>query len=266
MLPVVLAATLHDPGDRMYGQMGRVLPALAHIFAGLAIDASSAVSPRALALLRGAGARVQQRAHDQPEGLAVLGGPRRAVLELALRAGAPCIMYCDFDRALHWAERYPEELAQVVASLPERDCTVLGRTPRAFATHPRVQRDTEAIINHVFAEVSGQPWSDVTAAARGLSACAARAILAGCPDRAISTDVSWPLFLQRAGEFSLGYRATDGLEFETADRFGDEVTAAGGLERWLARIDADPRQWEFRLELARVEVAAAAPYAHGDHA
>jgi hypothetical protein len=260
-MSIVLAATLHDPGDRLYEQTRRVLPALTQTFAALAIDASSAVSPPTLALLRAAGAQVRQRSVDHLEGLAAIGTARRSCVAAALSLDAACVLYCDFDRALHWAERYPAELTRVLARLPEHDCTVLGRTPRAFASHPRVQRETEAIINHVFALVSGDPWSDVTAAARGLSRRAARAILDGCPDQSIGTDVSWPLFLRRAGSFSLAYLPTEGLEFETADRFADEIADAGGLDRWLARLDADPRNWAFRLELARIEVAAALPYA-----
>ena len=47
-----------------------------------------------------------------------------------------------------------------------------------------------------------------------------------------------------AGE--LQNRATEGLEFETADRYGDQVAAAGGVEAWKARLDADPRRWAER--------------------
>jgi hypothetical protein len=72
--------------------------------------------------------------------------------------------------------------------------------------------------------------------------------------------VAWPLFLQRRGGFTIGYCATEGLEFETADRYADQVAAAGGLAAWMAQLDADPQRWVERLDVARVEVAAAAPY------
>jgi hypothetical protein len=143
--------------------------------------------------------------------------------------------------------------------LSAHDFTVLGRTERAFASHPRTQRDTEAIVNGVYASGSGHAW-DVTAAARGISRRAAEAILAGCPEESIGTDVAWPLFLQRAGGFTIGYSATEGLEFETADRYGEQVAAAGGVAAWIAQIDADPRRWIDRLEVARLEVAASLPY------
>jgi hypothetical protein len=236
------------------------MPALTQIFSGLAIQATQASQPRSLALLTSAGARVRRGPIEQRSGgLPQLGRARRAAVELSLQLDAQALLFCDFDRALHWAEHYPDELADIVAGLVERDCTVLGRTERAFAAHPRIQRDTEAIVNTVYATVSGHAW-DVTAAARGLSRRAATAILAGCPEESIGTDVAWPLFLQRAGGYTLNYVATEGLEFETADRYAEQIAVAGGLGAWIAQLDADPRRWADRLEVARVEVAAALLY------
>jgi hypothetical protein len=256
---VVLASTQHDPEGRLNDQVARVLPALMRIVGGVAIQATQDSHPAALDALRAAGALVRQETSGEVSWLARVGSTRRAVLELALQLEGAAILFCDFDRALHWAEFHPTELARVAAAIGARDFTVLGRTARAFVTHPRIQRDTEAIINHVFATVSGRAW-DVTAAARGIGRRAAAALLAGCPDQSIGTDVSWPLFLQRAGGFDVGYLATEGLEFETADRFADQIAAAGGLERWIAQLDASPQQWALRLDLARIEVESAVPY------
>jgi hypothetical protein len=255
---VVLASTHHDPEGRLYEQSARVLPTLADIFAGLAIYMTSATQERSLALLVEHGALVGREPPGQPTGLQTLGRGRRGALALGLELGAPAILFCDFDRALHWAEYYPAELAHVAAQAHTHDLTILGRTQRAFESHPRIQRDTEAIVNQVFATVSGREW-DVTAAARVLTRRAAEVILQGCPDETVGTDVSWPLFTARAG-LTLGYIATEGLEFETADRHADEVAAAGGLARWIAQIDADPQRWIERLEIAKIEVEAALPY------
>jgi len=147
----------------------------------------------------------------------------------------------------------------VVAGLGTYDCTIFGRTARAFATHSRVQRETEAIINHVYALVSGHQW-DVTAAARGFSQRAASAIVREHSDDTIGNDVSWPLFLQQRGGFSLGYVEAEGLEWETADRYQEEVKAAGGVQQWTSDIDTDPRIWADRLEAAYLEVVAMLPY------
>ena len=156
---------------------------------------------------------------------------------------------------LHWAEYHPDELADTVHSLPSAECMVIGRTDRAFASHPRTQRDTEAIVNGVFAQVSGKTW-DVTAAARGLSRRAANAIIAGCAEESVGTDAAWPLFLARAGNFTLGYHATEGMEFETPDRYLDQVAELGSVAAWIQRLDNDVHEWVLRLEIARSEVAA----------
>jgi hypothetical protein len=257
--PVVLAATHHDPEGRLYDQTARVLPQLGRLFSAIAIQATQASQQRSLDLLAGAGALVQQEESAQSSSLVLLGRARRDALECAVGLDAPMILFCDFDRALHWAECYPDELASVASDLAARDFTVLGRTKRAFASHPRIQRDTETIVNTVYTSVSSNAW-DVTAAARGLSRRAAAAILAGCNEQSVGTDVAWPLFLQRRGGFTIGYCATEGLEFETADRYGDQIAACGGREARMAQLDADPQRWAERLDVARVEVAAAVPY------
>jgi len=259
---VALAVTYHDPKGRMHEQIKRALPVLNRVFGGLAVRASHGAHGPALALFAQAGAVIAQGLPEQAVERFKLGQARQEALALALQLNLPFILQCDCDRALHWAERYPKELAEVAARVADFDFTVLGRTPRALDSHPRIQRDTEAIVNHVFATVSGHAW-DVTAATRGLARRAAQAVLAGCPDEDVSTDVSWPLFLERAGGFSLGYMATEGMEFETADRYGDEIAQAGGLARWMARLDADPRNWAHRLDMARVEIEAMTPSARG---
>jgi hypothetical protein len=159
------------------------------------------------------------------------------------------------DRAIHWAEFYPQELAQVTRAITEYDFTVIGRTPRAFNSHPHIQRDTEIIINRVFAQLSGHEW-DITAATRGLSRQAAATIVAESTDDSLGVDGTWPLLLQQKGTFQLGYVATEGMEFETADRHQAEITAVGGLENWLAQLDADPQKWLHRLDFAHSEIEA----------
>jgi hypothetical protein len=48
---------------------------------------------------------------------------------------------------------------------------------------------------------------------------------------------------------------TEGLEFETLDRYSaEELASMGGATGWMARTDADPRQWSQRMELGRIEV------------
>ncbi len=255
-MEICLAIVYHDPKGRLHKQIEKVLPTISPMFHGIAVYASAAVQEKTLNYFVEFGAKVQQDG-------ATLGGKiglarRRAIL-MALETPCTHILYCDSDRLFHWGEAYPEELKQIIDKIAEYDLTVLGRTQRAFQTHPQPQRDTEAIVNRVFALTSQKKW-DVTVGARGLSRRAAAAILNGCPDEKLSTDVSWPLFLQHLGGYSLGYLEVEGLEFETADRFQDEVATAGGVQAWIARIENDPWQWAHRLEMARTEIKAMLPY------
>ncbi len=258
MSEVTLALIHYDPRGQLFDQTVRMLPRLQQTFADIAVYANAATSPRSIEYLAQRGVRVV--ATTTLTGLERLGQIRRLAVELALRGSGAHVLYCDFDRSLHWMEFYPQELSDVARQIGAYDFTVLGRTPRAFATHPRIQRDTEAIINHVFERVSGWAW-DTGAGARGLSRRAAEAIVAGCLDDQISNDVTWPLCLRERGRFTLGYIETEGLEFETADRFPDEVARAGSVQAWSEQLDDDVQHWVNRLELARIEVEAMLPFA-----
>lgn len=256
-----LAAPHHDPDGRLVAQTERVLPALLRAFSSVTVLITPQTVDAGEAALTRGGARVQRAAPGLPIGHLHLGLWRRLALAAAIDGsdGAGQVVFCDLDRALHWAEQFPEELAAAIAFAVDYDCVVFGRTARAFATHPRAQRDTEALANHGFALASGLPW-DVMTAARGLSPAAARLIVDRCDDDTVGSDCSWPLLCRRAG-MRLGYLETEGMEFETLDRFGDELEALGGGPAWLDRFDADPRQWALRLGLARAEVESAIAFA-----
>jgi hypothetical protein len=258
MSEATLALIQYDPHGALFDQTVRVLPRLQQVFADIAVFANAATAPRSIAYLRDHGVRVTAEATQV--GLNHLGWFRRSAVQLALHSPCPFILYCDFDRILHWMEFHPQELINVAQQINAHDFTILGRTPRAFASHPRLQRDTEAIINHVFERITARAW-DTGAGARGLSRRAAEAIVTHCLDDRISNDVTWPLSLQQMGGFTLGYIATEGLEFETPDRFPAEVARAGGVAQWSEQLDDDPQHWAARLELARIEVEAMLPFA-----
>ncbi len=264
-MTTALTMVYHDPAGRMCEQIERTLPIIMSIFPDVIAQTNATANEQSLLILQRAGVKVYTTQSTSASNGSRIGRLRRQVVEHALRdTHDSYIIYCDADRVLHWAEYYAEEFRATSEAVRKFDFTVLGRTPRAFESHPRTQRDTETIINRLFGQISGFSWNDVTSGARGLSRAAAEVIVAQVEDDELSTDVSWPLYLQQHSGWSLGYLETDGLEFETADRFGDEVAAAGGLAAWLDRLENDPREWAARLELARVEVAAMLPYVQSD--
>lgn len=257
---IALAATHHDPDGKMLDQLKRVLPALQSRLSATAVFLTPQSVRPVADLLGEAGVAVHVGAPDLPVGHMHLGIWRRSALGLAVESfpQADGFLFCDLDRAMHWAEHYPGELDLALGQIDDYDCLVLGRTARAFASHPAAQRETEALANRIFALVSGLDW-DVMAAARGLSRRAAELIWAESHDDSVGSDCSWPL-LCLSSRMRVGYLATEGMEFETLDRYESELESLGGARAWIDRFDADPRQWLSRLDLARAEAAAAIAY------
>jgi hypothetical protein len=77
----------------------------------------------------------------------------------------------------------------------------------------------------------------------------------------VGIDAEWPLLLLNQEGYRVGHRRCEGLEFETADRYGAEIEAAGGYQAWEAEMDSDPRQWVFRLRVALMIAEAAVQFA-----
>lgn len=266
MASVALAATIHQPDDRLVGLMQAQLPVLARRYAGLVAYCSRDTHPAVLGLLRRQGATVEVDG-EEPTGIRCIGRVRRRTVRAGLRAGTTHIHMCDFDRILHWVTHHAAELDDVVAEIGGYDLLVMGRTERAWATHPPYQSETEPLFNHVFYLATGQRW-DVGASSRGLSRRAAEFLLSTSQEETVGVDAEWPVLLLKQpsapsfmeGELCLGYRACDGLAFETGDRFGLEIQAAGGYDAWIEQMSADPARWAFRLEVARLIAEAVVRY------
>ncbi len=246
-LTVALAVTVHEPDERLVGLSKALLPALTARYAAVVAYCSRETRPALLDLFRRHG--VATHVDSQTAGIHRIGEVRREAVRAGLLAGTSHLQLCDFDRALHWAAHYPQELEEVIADITRYDLLVLGRTERAWATHPPYQAETEPLFNRVFALVTGLPW-DVGAGSRGLSRRAAETLLEISQERTVGVDAEWPLLLLQRDGFHLGYRPCEGLEFETADRFGPEIEAAGGYSRWEEQMSADPHRWVFRLQVA----------------
>jgi hypothetical protein len=256
---VALVATVHQPDERLDDMAKAHLPALIARYASMAAFCSGSTHPTIRGLLRDHGVTVQ--VDDAPAaGIEQIGEVRRKTLRAGLQAGTSHLHTCDFDRALHWVAHYPGELTSVVADIPNYDLVVLGRTARAWATHPPYQAETEPLFNKVFALVTGLPW-DVGAGSRGLSRRAAETLLELSREQTVGIDAEWPLLLLGHDGFRVGFCACEGLEFETADRFGPEIEAAGGYDAWEAQVSADPARWAFRLKVALLIAEAAVRYA-----
>jgi hypothetical protein len=182
-------------------------------------------------------------------------GGRYLALRQALALPGNTVQYADMDRLLRWVETRPDEWQAIAEEMLRHDCLIVGRTPAAYATHPKSLVRTEAISNRVISHLLGRPM-DVSAGSKGFSRRAVACLLANCqPQRALGADAEWPVILQRVG-FAVDYVEADGLDWESADRY--QLQAANDIDqrRKAEEYDADPKHWARRVEVADEIVAA----------
>jgi hypothetical protein len=247
-----LVATLHDPDGAALASIGTAAPLLS-TYPLVVVAATDATDPRVTAALRALGARVV------PGGRA--GEGRRA----ALRAAGPeadAYFSCDLDRWLHWAAVWPEELAALPARVahlnargPRPWYVCLGRTARAFRTHPPAQRVPEAATNRALSLAAGRTL-DAVAGAAWLTPEATAIVLAGSREPTAATDLEWPALILRHDHARLRGLRCEGLEWETPDFHPAAVTTAGGRDAWVRAVFDTPEMWAARLELAAASTAA----------
>jgi hypothetical protein len=238
-MKLVLASAWQPRGE--LERFLNLLPILDEVYASLAVSLPPSADLGLEHALRSSGVQAI-RTMDWAAG-------RYAALQAALESGAGWIHYNDFDRLLRWVDTRPEEWRRTVATLTQADCTIIGRTPAAYASHPQALVQTEAISNRIISQLLGSPM-DVSAGGRGFSQVAAAFVLANSrPIRALGSDAEWPILLQRAG-FTIEYRTVDGLDWEIPDQHQSQA-AGPDRQREVARAyDADPENWVSRMEVA----------------
>jgi hypothetical protein len=246
-------ATLHDPRGISLTLLDLVTTALG-TYPLVVVATTPATDARVTTRL------AQLGAHVVPGGQA--GEGRRAALTAA-RGDQFAYFSCDFDRWLHWARFWPQELAALPARVVQLGggrrispwYVCLGRTARAFATHPAAQRLPETATNRALSAAAGRPL-DAVAGAAWLTPEAVKIILAGSREPTAATDLEWPaLILQHDPSRLRGLRC-EGLEWETPDFHAAEIMTTGGLAAWTRATFDTPAVWAARLRLAAESAAA----------
>jgi hypothetical protein len=253
----VLVATLHDPRGIALALLDleiEVITTALSTYPLVVVATSPATDDRVTTRLQ------QLGVHVVPGGQT--GEGRRAALTAA-GADQPACFSCDFDRWLHWARFWPDELAALPARVARLGTgkrispwyVCLGRTARAFATHPAAQRLPETATNRALSVVAGRPL-DAAAGAAWLTPEAAEIILAGSCEPTAATDLEWPALILRHDPGRLRGLRCEGLEWETPDFHAAEITIAGGLAAWTRATFDTPTMWAARLQLAAASGAA----------
>ena len=242
---LAFATILHDTEARLVEPIAAAAPALRRMFDGFAASLTEATDPRVATVLTEAlGARVAWH----PTGEAIIGQARRSAVGLALTCGTDRVLYSDLDHILRWIDVDSVEMAGVLASQPEAQLLIIGRTERAMAAVPKRLRDTETPVNRAYELLTGRP-ADLLFAVRRMDRATAGDIVAHSRIDSIANDVDWPLLAERLGH-RVGYAEAHGLYYRTIDEYGATADS----------YDLDPLQWVRRLEIAGEMARAMRPY------
>jgi hypothetical protein len=247
-----LVMTMHDPEGRLrpgLDAVGERLTAYDGVYA-VATDSTDA------SLI----AEVRRRGVEVAIGpVRVPGTGQRMALATAFAAGHEHLFVCDFDRWLHWAATFPDELDDLRRRMGEEFgeawYVCLGRTARAHATHPMTQVLAETATNRALSAVLGRTV-DATAGASWIRREAARLIVDQAIETSKATDLEWPGLVLRVDPARVWGCFVEGLEFETADAYREEIAAAGSREAWIAAVYDQPGVMRERLQLAADSIGA----------
>ncbi len=266
---VTLLTGVHDPEGRLAALVPTELPLLRRHYATMVAICGVGTPPRTTELLR-------QHNVTVIEGDAIPVNARPYTLGVAqAHPEWAHIHLCDFDSALHWARHWPDELDRVNATITRHDFLLLGRTARAMASLPDAQRETERLINVLFDRTTAnlpplphtsgvvgfslrersqaeaydteETLIDICTGAWGFSQRGITALRARAHVTDIGFHAEWPLIMREIPGLRCGYLPCEGLEYETADRYADQITAAGGIDAWHAAQNADIDRWQHRL-------------------
>ncbi len=159
---------------------------------------------------------------------------------------AQSIFYIDFDRLIHWIKFYPEEINNILEkNYQGYEYIHFGRNYRAFESHPNTQKETEHTINTMVSKILGLKKSyDFMSVCYILSKNLANIVLKLKNSTSTGFYGVWPMIFWLSAS-NKKYIEVDGLEWETPDRFIEEIENLGN-ELWLERFQSE-KEWKKRM-------------------
>jgi hypothetical protein len=235
-------STIHDPENRLGYMVEKLGDHLKALFESAIVAYTPQTHPDAVTLLEKKGYMVYKA------GDSVISCYQIA-LSKAIDNDVNTLFYCDLDRALHWIKSYPDELKQILDTPIENDFTMIGRTKRALETHPETQILTEAIGNMVASNVLGfDKIPDILGTTWIMTPQLMKTVLKQKPVNDFGFYSEWPIKLWRSAN-NPKYKEVEGLEWETPDRYQEEIRTQG-LEKWKLNFQT-ANEWKRRTNMLR---------------
>ena len=242
---ITLAVTIHDPDAGLLWRIKKCLSSVQAFFDDVIVVATPQTHPDVLKYLREKKCIVDHRKKN------MVGETYFRAFELGVEQKGSYIFACDFDRALHWIDRYPSELQQLVKKLrkstgQKAEYIVCERTPRAYRTHHEALYTCEQIANRLVSNaLHEKKQHDFMSGVCIASQKTGNTLLHYGPYAGIEHMAVWPLVLQEKGA-RLAYQAFEGLEWETPNQYREQVRRAGGVRQWRKQLSTLP-EWKRRV-------------------
>lgn len=249
-----LTVTVHDAEGRIFEESKNHLATISGLYSQKVANCTRATDKRMLWSLQKSNFNVVFSPAEKQ-----IGTSRRNALETLLKQeSANFLMYCDFDRLVHWIKNYKEELETILKTDLSFPYIALGRTKRAWQTHPTAMVEIEKPENQTLAQVfSLSDDIDFTAGSCLMTREAAEIILKYSVEPTNATDLEWPAIIYRYLHIIPQCILTEGLEFETADYYKEEIKQVGSKEAWTKSVYENPEQIKARQKLAQDSIASA---------
>lgn len=244
---IIVSSTYHDPLFRLREMLLTCLDFMTTHFKDVNICLTPTTSPQAIDFLEKKGFKVHKC--NNSSRVNIYNSSLKQALDSGNLDNKSRILCIDFDRLLHWIAKYPKELKGVLYESHEVDYLHLGRTSRAFDSHPRTQILTESVINKLCSKTLGFGEDfDMISVCSIMTQSLAKGLLKINHHSPTGIYYNWPLYLWKHAESSK-YLEVEGLEWETPDQYQPEILKEG-YEKWLETFQSS-EQWIRRVDFIR---------------
>jgi len=241
----LLCATYHDPEFRLSNLIKSALPKLKELFVKGIICLTPYTPDEVHNFLTKNGFIAQVESDDRQ--IAIYKTALRITLENIDNPSSQRIFHIDFDRLVHWINTYPKELTNILQNNINVEYLHIGRTTRAFSTHPKTQRETEIIVNEFGSKILGfGDIKDLISVCYIFSKDLGEKILKINNFTTTGFYGSWPIYFWNFAN-TKSYIEVEGHEWETPDRFKVEIEKIG-FERWKEQFQS-AKEWHKRVNV-----------------
>lgn len=240
---IIITSTLHEPEFRLRKSFEKALSFIKRYDPKIIVSCTSFSSSEVIKTLQKYDITVKISPKD----------PQIDTYSFAIRCALDAceeeqylrIFYIDFDRLLHWINNYPSEIMDTMKNSLNFDLLHIGRSERAFQTHPRTQRDTEKIVNHVGSKIFGFSEDiDIISVSYIFTPKLGHHLLRYPSRTTVGFYGAWPLILWNHAKDS-EYIEVEGQEWETPDRYHMEIEESG-YENWSNSFQSTS-EWKKRV-------------------